>query len=103
VRPTVVNARFVAPLDETLLLELAEGHHRFITLEEHSLAGGFGSAVAEFLNDRGIAIPVERIGVPNVLVQHHKQETQRAQFGLSPENIAARVRALAPSRTSRPQ
>jgi 1-deoxy-D-xylulose-5-phosphate synthase len=67
------------------------------------LAGGFGSAVAEFLNDRGIAIPVERIGVPNVLVQHHKQETQRAQFGLSPENIAARVRALAPSRTSRPQ
>jgi 1-deoxy-D-xylulose-5-phosphate synthase len=103
VRPTVVNARFVAPLDETLILELAEGHHRFITLEEHSLAGGFGSAVAEFLNDRGIAIPVERIGVPNVLVHHHKQETQRAQFGLSPENIAARVRALAPSRTSRPQ
>jgi 1-deoxy-D-xylulose-5-phosphate synthase len=97
--PTVVNARFVVPLDETLLLELGETHRRFITLEEHSLAGGFGSAVVEFVNDRGMDVAVERIGVPNVLVQHAKPEAQRAQFGLSAENVAARVRALAPSRT----
>jgi len=96
-RPTVVNARFVVPLDETLLLELAETHRRFITLEEHSLAGGFGSAVVEFLNDRGIDAVVERIGVPNVLVQHAKPEAQRAQFGLTAENVAARVRTLAGS------
>ncbi len=100
VRPTVVNARFVAPLDETLLLELAETHRRFITLEEHSLAGGFGSAVVEFVNDHGMNVAVERIGVPNVLVQHAKPEAQRAQFGLSAENIAARVRALTPARTT---
>ena len=100
VRPTVVNARFVAPLDETLLLELAETHRRFITLEEHSLAGGFGSAVVEFLNDRGIAIPVERVGVPNVLVQHAPQAAQRAQFGLSAESVAARVRVLSPATSS---
>ena len=93
-RPTVVNARFVVPLDEALLLELAATHERFITLEEHSLAGGFGSAVVEFLNDRGLGVHVERIGVPNVLVQHHSQAAQRAQFGLSAENVAARVRAL---------
>ncbi|MBV8370492.1 MAG: 1-deoxy-D-xylulose-5-phosphate synthase [Candidatus Eremiobacteraeota bacterium] len=99
-RPTIVNARFVAPLDETLLLELAETHRRFITLEEHSLAGGFGSAVVEFVSDRGMDVAVERIGVPNVLVQHAKPEAQRAQFGLSAENIAARVRALAPTRTA---
>jgi len=98
--PTVVNARFVAPLDETLLLELAETHRRFITLEEHSLAGGFGSAVVEFVNDHGLQVAVERIGVPNVLVQHAKPETQRAQFGLSGENVAARVRALTPTRTA---
>ena len=97
-QPTVVNARFVAPLDETLLLGLAETHRRFITLEEHSLAGGFGSAVVEFVNDHGLDVSVERIGVPNVLVQHAKPETQRAQFGLSGENVAARVRALTPSR-----
>ena len=100
VRPTVVNARFVAPLDETLLLELAETHRRFITLEEHSLAGGFGSAVVEFVNDHGMDVAVERIGVPNVLVQHAKPEAQRAQFGLSAENVAARVRALMPTRTA---
>jgi 1-deoxy-D-xylulose-5-phosphate synthase len=99
-QPTVVNARFVAPLDETLLLGLAETHRRFITLEEHSLAGGFGSAVVEFVNDHGLAVAVERIGVPNVLVQHAKPEAQRAMVGLSAENIAARVRALSPTRTA---
>jgi deoxyxylulose-5-phosphate synthase len=45
-------------------------------------------------------VAVERIGVPNVLVQHAKPEVQRAQFGLSGENVAARVRALAPSQTA---
>ncbi len=94
VGPTVVNARFVVPLDESLILELAETHQRIITLEEHSLAGGFGSAVVEFVNDRGLRLTVERIGVPNVLVQHHSQGAQRAQFGLSAENVAARVRAM---------
>jgi 1-deoxy-D-xylulose-5-phosphate synthase len=100
VRPTVVNARFVVPLDESLLLELAETHRRFITLEEHSLAGGFGSAVVEFLNDRGLGVTVERLGVPNVLVQHHSQAAQRAQCGLSAENVAARVKVLFPSPTA---
>jgi 1-deoxy-D-xylulose-5-phosphate synthase len=100
IRPTVVNARFVVPLDETLLIELAERHGRFITLEEHSLAGGFGSAVVEVINDRGLGIPVERIGVPNVFVQHASQAVQRAQCGLSAENVAARVRALCPSQTA---
>ena len=98
VEPTVVNARFVAPLDETLLLELGETHRRFITLEEHSLAGGFGSAVVEFVNDHGMEVAVERIGVPNVFVQHAKPEAQRAQFGLSGPHVAARVRALMPAR-----
>jgi 1-deoxy-D-xylulose-5-phosphate synthase len=92
-KPTVVNMRFVKPLDENLLLELAERHSRFITLEEHALAGGFGSAVLEFLNDRGLHVPVERVGVPNVLVQHNKPEVQRAQFGLTGEAVAARVAA----------
>jgi 1-deoxy-D-xylulose-5-phosphate synthase len=93
-KPTVVNMRFIKPLDELLLLELAETHTRFITLEEHALAGGFGSAVVEFINDRGLALPVERVGVPNVLVHHAKPEVQRAQFGLTGEHVAKRVSAL---------
>jgi 1-deoxy-D-xylulose-5-phosphate synthase len=91
-RPTVVNMRFVRPLDEALLIELASTHQRFITLEEHSLMGGFGSAVCEFLSDHGLHVALERIGVPNVLIQHDKQPNQRATFGLSGESLAARVR-----------
>jgi 1-deoxy-D-xylulose-5-phosphate synthase len=91
-KPTVVNMRFVAPLDEALLVELARTHRKFITLEEHSLAGGFGSAVVELAADRDLGVVIERIGVPNVLIQHDKQPIQRASFGLSGENIAARVR-----------
>ncbi len=93
-RPTVVNARFVKPLDEMLIIQLAQDHDRFLTLEEHSLAGGFGSAVVEFASDRGLRVHVERIGVPNVLVQHDSQTKQRAQFGLHAENVAARVSSV---------
>ena len=93
-KPTVVNARFVKPLDEGLLLELAANHTRLITLEEHSLQGGFGSAVVEFVSDRGLPLRVERIGVPSVLVQHNKAEKQRAAVGLSAEHVAARVGAV---------
>jgi 1-deoxy-D-xylulose-5-phosphate synthase len=93
-RPTIVNARFAKPLDEQLLIELSGTHERFLTLEEHSLAGGFGSAVVEFVSDRGLGCSVERIGVPNVLVQHDSQPKQRAQFGLQAEHLAARLSAI---------
>jgi 1-deoxy-D-xylulose-5-phosphate synthase len=88
---TVVNMRFAKPIDEALLVELAANHSHFITLEEHSLAGGFGSAVAEFVSDRGLNVRVERVGVPSVLVQHDSQPKQRALFGLTGEDVAARV------------
>jgi len=100
-KPTVVNMRFVRPLDETLLLELAQTHHRFVTLEEHSLMGGFGSAVCEFGADRGLQVTIERIGVPSVLIQHDKQPNQRATFGLSGESLAARVRATTEAASTR--
>lgn len=91
--PTVVSARFVKPLDEELLRQLAATHDRIITLEEHSLEGGFGAAVLERLADLGIATSIERVGAPNILVQQDGQPNQRAQVGLSAEAIAARVRA----------
>ena len=91
---TIVNARFAKPLDEALLLELERDHTHVITLEEHSLAGGFGSAVAEFVSDRGLKLRVERMGVPNVLVQHDSQEKQRGLFGLSGATLAARIAGI---------
>jgi 1-deoxy-D-xylulose-5-phosphate synthase len=91
---TIVNARFAKPLDEALLLELERDHSHVITLEEHSLAGGFGSAVAEFVSDHGLKLHVERIGVSNVLVQHDSQDKQRALFGLNADALAARIRQI---------
>ena len=97
-KPTVVNMRFAKPLDEALLIELANDHSRLITLEEHSLHGGFGSAVLEFVADHGLEIAVERLGVPgNVLVQHDAVANQRALFGLTGEHVAARVSATQPA------
>ncbi|MGB9650821.1 MAG: 1-deoxy-D-xylulose-5-phosphate synthase, partial [Candidatus Cybelea sp.] len=92
---TVVNARFAKPLDEALLLDLQRDHTHVITLEEHSLAGGFGSAVAEFVSDHGLTLRVERIGVPNVLVAHDSQDKQRALFGLNGDALAARIKQIA--------
>jgi 1-deoxy-D-xylulose-5-phosphate synthase len=93
--PTVVNARFAKPLDEALLAALVEDHELILTLEEHSLAGGFGSAVVERVSDLGLPVRVERVGVSDVLVQHDSQPNQRALFGLSAQAIAERVaRAL---------
>jgi 1-deoxy-D-xylulose-5-phosphate synthase len=100
-KPTVVNMRFVKPLDEALLMELAGTHSHVLTLEEHSLAGGFGSAVVEFVSDHGLGLTVERIGVPNnALVQHDAQPKQRALFGLTGEHVAARAATIlvAPAR-----
>jgi 1-deoxy-D-xylulose-5-phosphate synthase len=94
-KPTVVNMRFAKPLDEALLMELCGQHSHVLTLEEHSLAGGFGSAVVEFVSDHGLGLTVERIGVPNnALVQHDAQPKQRALFGLAGEHVAARVASI---------
>jgi 1-deoxy-D-xylulose-5-phosphate synthase len=93
--PTVVNMRFAKPLDESLLIELQNEHTHVITLEEHSLAGGFGAAVAEFIADKGLTLQLERVGVSNVLVQHDSQDKQRMQFGLNGEALAARVKTIA--------
>ena len=90
-KPTVVNMRFAKPLDDELLHDLQHRHSLAITLEEHSLAGGFGSAVVEFVSDHGLQLKVERIGVPSVLVQHDSQANQRALFGLTAENVAERA------------
>ncbi|MDQ2865938.1 MAG: 1-deoxy-D-xylulose-5-phosphate synthase [Candidatus Eremiobacteraeota bacterium] len=93
--PTIVNARFAKPVDGEMLAALCAEHALIVTLEEHSLAGGFGSAVVEIVSDRRLPVAVERIGIADVLVQHDSQPSQRARFGLSPQAIAQRVaRAL---------
>ena len=67
---TVVDMRFVKPLDEALILEICKTHTQIITLEENAIAGGAGSAVSEFLSSQNIIIPVKHIGIPDEFIEH---------------------------------
>jgi 1-deoxy-D-xylulose-5-phosphate synthase len=84
---TVVNCRFIKPLDSELLCSLATQIPRIITVEEHVLQGGFGSAVLECLSDAKIGFTMQRIGIPDVFVQHGSQDMLRSAFGIDVENI----------------
>jgi 1-deoxy-D-xylulose-5-phosphate synthase len=92
IEATVINARFVKPLDRELILPLAQRIGRVATLEEGCLMGGFGSAVAEALLDGNVLVPVKRFGVPDILVDHAKPEESLADLGLNSPQIAEQIR-----------
>ncbi|MGE5239506.1 MAG: 1-deoxy-D-xylulose-5-phosphate synthase [Chloroflexota bacterium] len=88
----VVNVRFVKPLDTTLLASLAQRVRRFVTVEENVLAGGFGSAVLEFLNTLGLNdVTVRCIGIGDEFVEHGSQSTLRKKYGIDSDGIARAV------------
>ena len=91
IKATVVNARFAKPLDTELILPLAKQIGRVVTLEEGCLMGGFGSAVAEALLDADIVVPIKRIGVPDILVEHAEPNQSKADLGLTSAQIAQTV------------
>ncbi len=91
IEATVINARFVKPLDTELILPLAKKIGRVVTLEEGCVMGGFGSAIAEALLDADILVPVKRFGVPDVLVDHAEPNESKAELGLTSHQIAERV------------
>jgi 1-deoxy-D-xylulose-5-phosphate synthase len=88
---TVVNARFVKPLDTELILPLARRIGKVVTLEEGCVMGGFGSAVAETLLDRDLVLPVKRFGILDKLVDHAKPDESKADLGLTSPQIAESV------------
>ena len=91
----VVNARFVKPLDAELLLELARKTGKIVTVEEHVVMGGFGSAVLELLHERGLSkVAVRCIGLPDKFIEHGGQGMLRHQYGLDAEGIEKAVAAL---------
>lgn len=92
IEATVVNARFAKPVDTELILPLAQQIGRVVTLEEGCLIGGFGSAIAESLLDHNVVVPVMRIGVPDQLVDHAEPKESMADLGLTPPQMAERVR-----------
>ena len=91
---TVVNARFVKPLDASLLLALARTKRLLVTVEEAYLAGGFGSAILELLEENGLQdkVRVVRMGIPDRLVTHGDPKLLLAKYGLDADGIYTRVR-----------
>jgi 1-deoxy-D-xylulose-5-phosphate synthase len=91
---TVADARFAKPLDAELLTSLAAEHELLVTVEEGVLAGGFGSAVWECLNDAGLAMPrILRVGLPDRYVTHGKPALLHAEVGFTGKAIAQRIEA----------
>ncbi len=95
IETTVINARFIKPLDSALLLALARTKRLIVTIEEAYLAGGFGSAVLELLEENGLQdrVRVVRMGVPDRTVTHGDAKLLLAKYGLDTDGIAERVRA----------
>ena len=90
---TVVNSRFVVPLDEELIGDLALRHRVLMTVEENVITGGFGSAVLELLHATGNIPPrVYRLGIPGCFVEHSPQAILRKQYHLDQEGIAQEIR-----------
>jgi 1-deoxy-D-xylulose-5-phosphate synthase len=94
IRAAVVNARFVKPLDERLILDLAERCGAIVTVEESSVHGGFGAGVLELLADHEIVIPVHVLGVPDRIFEQASQARLREMVGLTPAGIAAAARRV---------
>ncbi len=91
INPCVINARFVRPLDSDLILPLAQKIKKVVTMEEGTIVGGFGSAIVELLNDNDIHIPVLRLGIPDVLVDHASPDQSKRTLGLTAEQMSEKI------------
>lgn len=92
---TVVNARFVKPLDQELILSLVQRFGRLVTVEENALQGGFGTAVLELLEEQGVSgVPVLRLGYPDQYIEQGEQHELRAGYGLDQEGILKALRTF---------
>lgn len=80
---TLVDMRWVKPLDEALLMKMAASHERFITVEENMMAGGAGSAVAEFLSRAGARLEIHHVAIPDTFIHHGSQKENREAAGLT--------------------
>ena len=88
---TVVNMRFVKPLDEKLILELANTHDALVTVDENTIAGGAGSAVNEFLAAENVLIPVLNHGIPDKYIQHGSRDDNLNEAGIDFEGLMAAI------------
>ncbi|MDP2792922.1 MAG: 1-deoxy-D-xylulose-5-phosphate synthase [Sulfurisoma sp.] len=89
---TVANMRFVKPLDNELVLELARTHELLVSVEENAIIGGAGAEVVRCLETAGSRAPLLRLGLPDSFIEHGEQTAMLAQLGLDADGIARRIR-----------
>ena len=92
--PTLINARFIKPLDKLMLVSLCEEYDAILTMEEGCLAGGFGSAVIEHYNDIGLSIKIARMGIPDDFIQHGSREELLDNLGLNSIGIVNKIKDI---------
>jgi 1-deoxy-D-xylulose-5-phosphate synthase len=98
----VINARFIKPMDEAMLLQLAKEDLPIITLEEGSQQGGFGSAVLEYYSNQNLyGMRVKIIGIPDYFVEHGSVKEQRQEVGLTSERVVTELQSLVPRKRQR--
>ncbi len=89
----VINARYIKPLDEELILESAAGSRLLVTVEEGVLHGGFGSGVSALLHDKNMSqVKLIRIGLPDLFIEHGTQRQLRRKYGLGAADVANRIK-----------
>ncbi|MDQ7074809.1 MAG: 1-deoxy-D-xylulose-5-phosphate synthase [Gammaproteobacteria bacterium] len=94
---TVINMRFVKPLDENLLLETAKEHQLLVTLEENAIAGGAGSGINEYLLSQGIQVPILNLGLPDQFSEHGVHSDLLRDYGLDAQGIVSQINTFTAS------
>ena len=103
INPAVINSRFLKPLDGDLLCDWAKRIGKVLTVEENVLLGGFGSAVLELFQERGLfSIQVKRLGIPDLFVEHGPQPLLRAKYGIDENGILGAVQEMMGEEKSSP-
>jgi 1-deoxy-D-xylulose-5-phosphate synthase len=102
IEAAVFDAQFIKPLDRDAIVELANRCGAIVTIEENTVAGGFGPAVLELLSDEGIEIPVRHLGVPDRVFEQASQARLREMAGLTPTGVIDAVRQVLKARLSAP-
>jgi len=88
---TVVNMRFIKPLDIDCILDMATHHRMLVTVEDSAIAGGAGSGVAEALIQHGVSVPLALLGIPDHFIEHASREQQLAECGIDADHIYQQV------------
>ena len=94
INPTIVNARFLKPMDEDLLHDLFKNHSKVVTIEDNVISGGFGSRINKFIIDNNYNVKIENIGIPDKFVEHGNVDELFETIGMSDEQIANRIKNL---------